>query len=152
MRPRRAGLVAALPLLGFLSGCGASHARYTPTALEARSALDKALTAWRDGKKVGDVDAKPPVHVVDSAWRGGQQIDAFQIGEEEDVGDGTKQFVVKLTVRKAKESQDVRYVVNGRDPVWVYREEDYKRMLNMENNPVTPSNARPTRPKFGKSR
>ena len=44
------GFVAALPLVSLLAGCGASHARYTPTSDEARSSLEAALTAWRDGK------------------------------------------------------------------------------------------------------
>ena len=78
----------------------------------------------------------PPVRMVDSAWQQGQQIESFQIGDEEDTEDGTKQFTVKLTLKKAKEPQEVRYVVHGRDPVWVYREEDYKRMLHMDNNPA----------------
>ena len=59
----------------------------------------------------------------------GQQIESFQIGDEEDGGDGTKQFVVKLTMKKAKAGQDVRYFVHGRDPVWVFSEADYKQML-----------------------
>jgi len=139
MRFRGGGLVALVPLLGLIAGCGASHARYVPTSGEARSSLEAALAAWRDGKAAGDVEAKPPVHVVDSAWQAGQQIESFQIGAEEDVGDGTKQFVVKLTMKKAKGDQDVRYVVHGRDPVWVFNAEDYKHMLDMDNKPdLTP--------------
>jgi hypothetical protein len=152
MRFRLAVLAAALPLLGLMGGCGVGHARFTPTADEARSSLEAALTAWRDGKAVGEVEAKPPVQVVDSVWQGGQQVDSFQIGDEEDGGDGTKQFVVKMTMKKAKGSQDVRYVVHGRDPVWVYREEDYKRTLNMENNPVTTTNSKSIRQRSGGSR
>jgi len=149
MRFRCVRLMAAIPLLGLLAGCGSGHARYTPSAGEARSSLEAALTAWRDGKTIGEVEAKPAVHVVDSAWQGGQQIDSFQIGDEEDGGDGTKQFVVGLMMKKAKGTQDVRYVVHGRDPVWVYREEDYKRTLNMDNNPVTTSKSKsvPQRPR-----
>jgi len=137
MRFRCAGLVLLAPLLGLMAGCGASHARYVPTSGEARSSLEAALTAWRDGKAVGDVEAKPPVHVVDSAWQAGRQLESFQIGDEEDVGDGTKQFVVKLTMKKAKGEQDVRYVVHGRDPVWVFTAEEYKHMLDMDNKPET---------------
>ena len=39
-------------------------------------------------------------------------------------------------MKKPPGDQSVRYVVHGRDPVWVFREEDYKRMINMDNNPV----------------
>ena len=102
LRFRRQGLVVLVPLLGLIAGCGASHARYTPTSGEARSSLEAALTAWRDGKAFGEVPAKPPVHMVDSAWQAGQQIESFEIGDEEDGGDGTKQFPVKLTMKNAK--------------------------------------------------
>ena len=44
-RFRYLGLIAALPLANLLAGCGASHARYTPTTDEAqnfsRSGVDR---------------------------------------------------------------------------------------------------------------
>ncbi len=88
------------------------------------------------------IAATPPIQVGDSAWQAGQQVESFEIGEEEDDGDGTKQFAVKLKMKKPPGDQSVRYFVHGRDPVWVYREEDYKRMINMDNNPVTNSPVR----------
>ncbi len=74
--------------------------------------------------------------------KAGQQVESFEIGDEEDEGDGTKQFAVTLKMKKPPGDQSVRYFVHGRDPVWVYREEDYKRMLNMDNNPVTTSRSK----------
>jgi hypothetical protein len=142
-RFRYLGLVAALPLASLLAGCDSSQARFTPTAAEGRSSLEAALTAWRDGKPYGSVEATPAVTVGDSAWQAGQQIESFEIGEEEDNGDGTKQFPVTLKMKKPPGNQSVRYVVQGRGPVWVYREEDYNRMLNMDNNPVPASKAKP---------
>jgi hypothetical protein len=139
---RFVSLAAALPLLGLLAGCGDGLARYSPTPDEARSSLEAALTAWRDGKPFGEVEAKPPVRPVDSVWQSGQQLQSFEIGAQEDGEFGTKQFVVKLAMKNNKESREVRYIVHGRDPVWVYREEDYKRTQNMENNPVTPSRSK----------
>src|ERR1017187_5099766 len=110
-----AGLAAMFPFL-VVAGCGGTgHAKFTPTAGEARSSLEASLTAWRDGKPSGEIDATPPVRMVDSEWQRGQQIESFQIGDEEDTGDGTKQFTVKLTMKKAKNQQEVRYVVHGRD-------------------------------------
>jgi hypothetical protein len=145
-------LVVAALLLGGLTGCSEGHARYKPTADEARTSLEKALTAWKDGKPYGPIEATPPIHVVDSAWQGGQQIESFQIGDEEDGDDATKQFVVKLKTKKAPAEQDVRFVVHGRDPVWVFREDDYKRTLNMENNPVSTPKSKAGGPRSGKKR
>jgi hypothetical protein len=145
-------LIAAMPLVSLLTGCGSSQARYTPTSGEARSSLEAALTAWRDGKPYGPVEAKPPVHVADQDWQGGQMIESYQIGDEEDGGDGTKQFAVTLKMKKAPGDKAVRYVVHGRDPVWVYREEDYKRMLNMDNNPVPTSKSKSVGRRSGRER
>ena len=98
----RAGARRRIAARGLLAGCGASHARFTPTSGEARSSLEAALTAWRDGKPYGPVAATPPVQVADSAWQAGQQVESFEIGDEEDDGDGTKQFVVKLKMKKPR--------------------------------------------------
>ena len=151
-RFRYLGLMAALPLVSLLAGCGASHARFTPTSGEAQSSLEAALTAWRDGKPYGPIEATPPVQVADSAWQAGQQVESFEIGEEQDDGDGTKQFVVALKMKKPPGDQSVRYFVHGRDPVWVYREEDYKRMINMDNNPVPTSPSKSALRRSGRRR
>jgi hypothetical protein len=148
---RRLKFGPALFLLGVTTGCSVGQARYTPTSDEARTSLEKALTAWKDGKPVGEVEGTPPVRVVDSAWQAGQQIESFAIGDQEDV-DGTKQFPVKLTIKKTQKSEDVRYIVHGRDPVWVYREEDYRRTLNMENGPVTAPKTRSAPGRTGRNR
>jgi hypothetical protein len=143
IRYRCLGLIAAMPFLSLLAGCGSSEARFTPTTAEARTSLELALTAWREGKPYGPVDATPPVQVADEAWERGDQVDSFEIGAEQDDGDGTKQFVVALKMKKPPGDQSVRYFVHGRDPVRVYREENYKRMINMDNNPVTKSPSKP---------
>ena len=115
---------------------------YTPTSDEARGSLETALTAWRDGKPCGPIEASLADPGCRLGLASGQQIESFEIGDEKDDGDGTKQFAVKLKMKKPARRRTVRYFVHGRDPVWVYREEDYKRMINMDNNPEP---ARPAR-------
>jgi hypothetical protein len=132
--------------------CDTSQARYKPTSSEARSSLEAALTAWRDGKPYGPIASTPPIQVGDTAWQAGQQVESFEIGDVEDNGDGTKQFTVKLKMKKPASEQSVRYVIHGRDPVWVYREEDYKRMANMENNPVSATGSKSASRRSGRSR
>jgi hypothetical protein len=130
-------LLAVLPTACLFAGCGASQARYTPTSDEARKSLEASLTAWRDGQAYGSVTATPPIQVADSTWQGGGQIESFEIGDEQTDADGTKRFPVKLKMKKPPGDQSLHYVVRGRDPVWVFREEDYKRMNNMDNDPVS---------------
>jgi hypothetical protein len=135
MTLRLMGLAALAGLL-VQAGCGGTgHARYNPPQDEARAALEAALSAWRDGRPFGPIDATPPVRVADSLWQGGQQIESFEIGAEVPGDDGAKRFPVKLTMKKAKTVREVNYVVNGRDPVWVFSELDYKRMIDMGNGP-----------------
>jgi hypothetical protein len=149
---RVTAFIAALAFVAMFSGCDTSQTRYKPTSGEARSSLEAALTAWRDGKPYGSVAGTPPIQVGDSAWQAGQQVESFEIGDEEDNGDTTKQFIVKLKMKKPAGEQSVRYFVHGRDPVWVYREEDYKRMANMDNNPVPASSSKSATRRSGRTR
>jgi hypothetical protein len=151
LRRQSVSFGAVVLLFGVTAGCGTGHARYTPSTDEARSSVEAALTAWKDGKPAGEIEATPPVRVVDSAWQAGEQIESFVIGDQEDV-DGTKQFPVKLTMKKTQKSEDVRYIVHGRDPVWVYRDTDYQRTLNMENNPDTAPKTRAASGRSGRKR
>jgi hypothetical protein len=120
---------AVIGALVLLSGCGGgSTARYVPAEQTSRQALEAALTAWQNGQKPDEVTAGPPaVRVVDSWWSAGAKLSQFQILGEE-TGDGPTFFSVHLVVKgKSKTTErTVRYVVVGRDPLWVYREEDFK--------------------------
>ncbi len=147
---RRFPLIAvafAATLLSSMAGCeGTGNARFIPDADAARSSLETALGAWRDGKPCGPIEGTPPIRVADSAWQNGEQIASFEIGDEEADADGTKQFPVKLTLKKGGKVQEVRYIVNGRDPVWIFSEADYKRMIDMGNGEATgkrPKSAKP---------
>jgi hypothetical protein len=135
------GFVLLIPVLGFLAGCSSNEARFTPTSDQARASLETALTAWRDGQAVGRIEAKPPIQIADSNWQRGEKLESFQIAEEKVSGNGSKEFVVKLTTKGAKDSKDVHYFVNGRGPVWIFSEEDYALLSNMDGKPEPKSKA-----------
>ena len=64
---------------------------------------------------------------MDLAWKSGQQqLKAFEIVGEETAASGSapRYFKVRLTLAKGP-PQEVRYVVVGIDPLWVYREKDF---------------------------
>ncbi len=109
------------------TGCGpGGSARYIPTEQTSRQALEAALTAWQNGRQPGPVaDGPPSIQAVDSRWQAGQKLSKFEIVGEEP-GDGPTFFSVKLTLKGQAREQVVRYVVVGRNPLWVYREDDYK--------------------------
>jgi hypothetical protein len=130
------GIATALVLVSPITGCGgSSNARFAPDADVARASLETALGAWRDGKPCEPIDGTPPIRVADTAWQSGEKIESFQIADEVTENDGVKEFKVKLTLKKAGKVEDVRYMVNGRDPVWIFSETDYKKMIDMGNGP-----------------
>jgi hypothetical protein len=136
-----------VPLL--CSGCGFAlgGAGPTPSSSAARGALESSLTAWKEGKKPGAIEgASPPIQVVDSTWQRGAKLASFEVLREE-LSDPEKRFTVRLMTGTPTVAVETRYMVVGTDPIGVYREDDYKRMLNMENNPAPASTGRSVRPR-----
>jgi hypothetical protein len=115
-------------LLVTAAGCGSyGYERYVPAEQTARQALETALTAWQNGQPPDQVAAGPPVvRAVDSKWKSGQKLSKFQILSEEPGSSGPTFFSVRLTLKSPAKEQTVRYVVVGRDPLWVYREDDFQ--------------------------
>ena len=121
-----------------VAGCGGSPgAAYQPKEVSARKALDDALTTWSKGGKPDQLTSEtPPVHVADSQWTSGVVLEGYEVvGTEPGVGDEPAWFKVVLKLKKPLGDKEVRYTVLGKDDLWVYRDEDYARFLNMDNNP-----------------
>jgi hypothetical protein len=122
-----------LGLLALCAGCNRnrSHSDFLPAEDKARKALETALTTWQNGGPVGKIVNGPPaIEVIDSKWKAGQKLQSYQILQAVP-GDGPARFVVRLTLKQPPGEQEVRYVVLGLDPLWVYREEDYKKLSGM---------------------
>ena len=123
--------LGATMLLG-LAGCGGSGTnKFVPAATTARSALETALDTWQKGGKQGRVAEGPPVvQALDIKWSAGQKLAKYEILEElpDDRG---RWFSVKLTMQSPPGEQVVKYVVLGKDPLWVYREDDYNKASGM---------------------
>jgi hypothetical protein len=133
---------ALLLAVAALSGCGSASNAHQPAASTARAALDSALSAWKNDEGADTLASKSPsVQAVDSHWRAGQRLASYEVVKEEP-GEGDQRFTVLLTEDDPKNkskapvsSKEVTYVVIGHDPIWVYRDEDYTRLLNMDDNP-----------------
>jgi hypothetical protein len=141
---RRAGLclsavAACSVVLSMSTGCGGSSKAYTPSSATAREALDAALASWQKGSRPDQLAVNAtPVHPVDFQWLAGAALEGYTIVAEEtggEAGDPSKTFSVDLKLKAPAKATKARYVVLGRSPIWVYREEDYARLLNMDNNP-----------------
>jgi hypothetical protein len=134
---RRRWTNACLVFIGLFfvvgAGCAPKAPNFVPTKDAARQALDAALTAWVNGKSVGLIDsASPPVQVVDNGWWKGQRLASYEVLGEEPGKDGLYCYSVRLHLSKPQTEQTVRYLVTGKSPLWVYREEDYKSSQSWE--------------------
>lgn len=136
-RGRRVAVLAgsSLLLLWGAGGCGTGGSEGLPPDDVARRSLEAALTSWRDGGKPGPVPgAQPPAEVHDTPWSLGDRLSSYEIVEEHK-SPGEMKFSVRLSLAKPDRVQEVEYYVLGRDPVMVFRDEDYARNINMDNGP-----------------
>ena len=119
-----------LGLLALLLACGCTakkDARVTSSET-ARQSLNAALTAWKNGQPAEEIKSvSPPVQIVDSVWAKGRKLESYEILNEETQADGVRCFSVRLNLENPKAGEEVRYVVKGQSPVWVYRQDDLKR-------------------------
>lgn len=137
-RPRtrsRALLGSALLILLVVPACGGGP-NMNPSADRARTALEAALAAWKEGRRPGLIEGTdPPVQAIDNEWTNGRKLASFEVvGEKPSEAD--KRFIVKLGYASPAASAEAVYVVLGASPIAVFREEDYARTINMDNNPA----------------
>jgi hypothetical protein len=116
-----------------LAGCGRGSAPL-PTSAAARQALQVALDAWKAGKPASSLaQREPKIDAVDFEWRAGEALMGYSVGADAR-GQGTQTISASLTL-KGQPPKEVKYMVFGIDPVRIYRDEDFTRAMNMENNP-----------------
>ena len=94
--------------------------------------MEAALTAWQNGEPIDKVKADGSnVNVTDSKWKSGAKLSSFEIVRMEppaEAADRPLVFLVRLKLEKSPSEKEYRYVVFGKDPLWVCNEDDYKRM------------------------
>jgi len=131
---RRLIIGTALAILLTVPACG--RPSMNPSADRARTALEASLNAWREGKRPGNIDGtNPPVQAIDNDWTNGRKLTTFEILREQP-SESDKRFIVKLAYAAPIAETEAVYVVLGASPIAVFREEDYARTLNMDNNPT----------------
>src|SRR5262245_13571606 len=131
--PRHRGIqaTALVVLVLLLTGCGhqPSEKDSLPAEAQARAALDSALSAWQSGQPAGKIaGGSTSVEVADPEWKAGQKLVGYEILSA-DTGNGPPRFAVKLQLAGASGEREVRYVVIGKDPLCVYREDTYQNAM-----------------------
>jgi hypothetical protein len=115
-------LTVTIVLLG-LSGCGSGPPKPADPAA-AREALERALTAWKEGKSSESLqNDNPPIVVSDHAWNGGARLVKYEIKPGDRRAGADQSFQVILWLQddkvkgKAKERQEKAAYNVGTNPI-----------------------------------
>lgn len=135
----RAWLVASLAMLA--PSCDPGPRPEAPSLLPepgaARRAVEEALGEWRASPATDLSAPGRSLIFVDRQREPGQQLAEFAVLGESEV-DNCRRFVVRLSLEGPEETALVAYYVFGKDPIWVYRAEDFEMMMHMDMAPDDP--------------
>ncbi len=138
-------------LLATIAGCErgdreAHTPAFVPSWAEARQSLDSSLSVWRDAPPPLPASFDiPGVQFVDGQRKPNQRLLSFQVLSQTDI-ENARQFTVRLNLEGEESSQLVKYNLVGRNPVWVFRLDDYEKFAHWEHDMSEPvSAAKPER-------
>ncbi|MEK6258303.1 MAG: hypothetical protein AABP62_06745 [Planctomycetota bacterium] len=118
-------LLAMVMLCVLAAGCSRSARSLSLNQPKAREACTAFLTAWKDGKKVGDL--APKIVGRDSDWETGKKLEAFEVLPK-DHSDGTNLHLKVRRILKDEKgrtiNQEVDYVVGTSPVVTVFRSDE----------------------------
>jgi hypothetical protein len=80
---------------------------------------------------------------VDHERQPGQKLREFTVLGDSEV-DNLRRFVARLSLAEPDESILAAYYVFGSNPVWVYRAEEFDRMMNMDMD-MAPARSTPSK-------
>jgi hypothetical protein len=119
-------LLAAVTCFGI--GCN-SHTEksFIPKSDLARGALEACLKKWEAGEDSSTIDDyQVSVNFFEARAKAGKKLESFEITSEEK-SEGPKIFVVKLKLKDAKEAEDNKYYVVGKEPLNVFSEAEFNK-------------------------
>lgn len=130
-------------LLLIALGCDASTSSPSPAVppvATAETALRDSLDAWQGGRRDpgGLIGSGPAVGVVDTL-RPERPLIGFDILGATGSDGPARTFAVRLQLGEPAEELDASYLVLGRDPLWVFRREDYDLILHWEHKMAAPA-------------
>ncbi len=131
-------LLRWLAIASFAAGCGDAPrgpAEFVAPGLESsKAALVASLDAWKADRRTSGVmiGSKPSIGVVDSTRTDRPLLDYEVVGPLM-VVEKARPFAVRLVLGGPREAVETRYLVMGQDPLWVFRQEDFERLLHWEH-------------------
>ncbi len=127
-----------LTIASFAAGCvdaPRGPADFDAPDLESsKAALVASLDAWKADRRASGVliGSKPSIGVVDSARADRPLLEYEVVGPLMTIGKA-RPYAVRLVLGEPRETVTTRYLVIGQDPLWVFRLEDFERMLHWEH-------------------
>jgi hypothetical protein len=107
--------------------------RYTPSWPEARAALIAALSDWHESSPPFPLSRTLKAIVfVDKQRKPDDRLRSFSILGQNEI-ENARQFTVRLEIEGEDAPRMVRYNALGRDPVWLFRLEDYEMMIHWQH-------------------
>jgi hypothetical protein len=131
-------------LLAVATGCErgdgeAATPAFVPSWDEARHALEASLAAWRDAPSPSPASLDVPgVRFVDKQRKPDRRLLSFQVLAQTEI-ENARQFTVRLNLEGDESPQLVKYNILGRDPVWVFRLDDYEMFAHWEHDMGPPA-------------
>jgi hypothetical protein len=120
---------------------------FMPSWVGARQSLESVLSAWRDAPDpLPNSFSTATVQFVDKRRKPNQRLSAFQILSQTDI-ENARQFTVRLTLDGEESPQLVKYNIVGRNPVWIFRLEDYEMFSHWEHDMDEPAPGPTGKPK-----
>jgi hypothetical protein len=120
-----AGLAAGVLILSVTSGCGNNSAAGAADTNQARSALDRALSAWRDGKTADTLKSEePPLEASDHQWKNGLHLVKYEVQQHPLPSGSGQTFRVTLWLKDDHSRQTkviTQYDVATTSPIRVAR-------------------------------
>ena len=109
---------------------------------EARKAIDTYLESWKNGEFDQALPGtKPQIMVVDDTRLKKRPLKEYRVLGAVPA-DAPLCFAVQLSLDNPKAEVRERYVIVGRDPIWVWRYDDYVMITHWEHDmsaPASPS-------------
>jgi hypothetical protein len=140
-----------LVITALAAGCGdaqrGSADIAAPGIESSKAALVASLDAWKADRRTTGVlmGSKPSIGVVD-ALRAERPLLAYEVIGPLMVVEKARPFAVRLVLGAPHETVTARYLVLGQDPLWVFRQEDFERMLHWEHKMDGNEGAKPDPP------
>jgi hypothetical protein len=151
-RCRQTTLACLLALVASTLGCERHSGEtatpgFMPSWDEARQSLESVLSTWRDAPSPlpASFDTRA-VKFVHKRRKANQRLLTFQILSQTDI-ENARQFTVRLNLEGEESPQLVKYNIVGREPVWIFRLEDYEMLSHWEHDMDQPAAGTSEKPK-----